>query len=1422
MSWLFSTKKQAPDFTSLQIQTSTASLPIPIVWGWAKIAVNVIWTENFHYNAGSSGGKGGIFNPQQTSPEYYSDVIMALCEGPIAAIGQIWRDQSIYGAAGLGLTSFNGTYPQTAWGYLSSNYPSQSLGYEGTAYLCAASYVLGSSASLGNHDVEIQALYNGTGSNGVDADPTLVIYDFLTNSNYGAGFAAASIDTNSLFGSGADASLQAYCFAQGIAISPALTSSEQGSSTLTRWLQIVNCGAVWSGGLLRFIPYGEVAISAGNVSTTVLATVQHRLPYGTAPGSSSTSSPVYPPPQVVVIGSAMFVGDGGVTYAQTGGALTKVFATPTSAGTYYVSSAGIYQFSNGDVGAEVAIKYTYTISRGYTPNLTPIYSLTDLDFVDAKDDADPIEVSRLDPFSLPNIMRLDVLSRNGQYSSTPIEVRDQSQIELYGPRVASSVSAHEICDDVGVAPVVAQTMLQRGLYVRRHFAFKLSWEYCLLDPMDIVEITDANLSLSALPVRLTSIEEDDNGILTVEAEELIFGVSTPALYPVAGNGGITVTKAAAADPVNTPLIFEPNSSLIGATPQIWIGASGGASGVADPNWGGCNVWLSVDGTSYSQIGSINTVTRQGVTTASLAAYSGASPDTANTLAVNLAESGGTLETASAAAAAAAATLSYVGGELLAYETPTLTGSNAYNITGLFRGLYGTTAAAHASGVQFARLDSAIFTYDIQKSAVGSTLYFKFESFNIYGSGAQLISACTAYPYVVTGAGFGTGAAGVPAAPTGLTATAGVGQVALAWAANAAGDNVTSYEVLAATGLGASIGSASVVWTGSARSWTQTGLFAATAYTYWVEAINAAGTSAPSASVGATVTGGGLDTTSPSIPTGLGLTTSLVTNADGTILSQLTAAWTAVSSQNLAYYDVEISTNGGAFISFQTASTSYTFTGLACGTPCVVTVRAISKGNYASGFSTVASLTTATKSTGPGNASNLSGAAAIKTIFLTWTNPSDTDLAGAQVWESATPSLASATLVATVNGSSYTYSGLTSNTTYYFWVRPFNTSGVLSAKYAPNNSTGVAVTTALMTNSEFAAGTINADMIQAGTIAGGQFITTTALPGTITVGSTGVSIGTLQTQAANPAAVINANTTTILPGLVTISGATTLSNWLAGGDNTKIDGGQIYTNSINTNSIKIGARGISTIGGIDFQANAATNVVSWSAGNIVYVNDAGTPTTVAISAGSCSSSAGYVYIYWVDGATSLSYVNNAYGSALAANCVLMATYIGAGNLQVLYGGTIIDGTRITTGTISSAQLVTGSAVITGTLQLGANIVTIPTSYYSSTVYNPTGSWTVYVVATLTFTLDMPGFVHIVFSAVENFSSNSNIATIVNLFLDGVVVNSLTTGAQSSPCVALMYSPGTIAAGPHLVQVTFSTESTNVSITKSSLLVLGVKR
>ena len=83
--------------------------------------------------------------------------------------------------------------------------------------------------------------------------------DFLTNAQYGIGFPESSIDATTLYGSGGDASYQTYCAAIGLALSPALTDQEQASSILGRWLQLTNTAAVWSGGLLKFIPYGDTA-----------------------------------------------------------------------------------------------------------------------------------------------------------------------------------------------------------------------------------------------------------------------------------------------------------------------------------------------------------------------------------------------------------------------------------------------------------------------------------------------------------------------------------------------------------------------------------------------------------------------------------------------------------------------------------------------------------------------------------------------------------------------------------------------------------------------------------------------------------------------------------------------------------------------------------------------------------------------------------------------------------------------------------------------------------------------------------------------------------------------------------------------------------------------------------------------------------
>ena len=741
MGFLRRNSNDKPDFTSLQVQTSTSTMPIPIVWGRNKIAPNLIWFQNFRAVPGSSGkgigGKGGLFgggSAAANSYTYTADIIMALSEGPIEGVGLIWKDLSIYVPLELGMGIFNGTTPQVVWPYLAATYPFNALAYQGTAIAWAAGYNLGDSASIGNHNFEIIGILAGSGANGIDADPALVIQDFLTNAQYGAGFNPASIDSGSLFNN--PDSFQAYCRAMGYAFSPALTSQEQGSSILTRWLQIFSVAAVWSGGLLKFIPYADTAISVGQEQTF---STQLSVPIP-IPISSGVSLPEL----LKVAAPDQFISDGGVTYAFSGIPFAFIGANiPSVAGTYGMAVPGEYIFGPADQGKPVVITYTAGAAGNFTPNLNPVYALTDLDFIDEKGNKDPVQVERADVFSLPTIQRVEVVSRSNQYSALPVEARDQSQIEVFGPRVGSTIQAHEICDEFVMGPLIAQTILQRELYVRTKFTFKLSWEYCLLDPMDIVTITDSNLGLSNYPVRVIEIEEDDKGLLAFTCEELVTGVSNPAFNPNAASSGFQPNFGVPAVPVNTPLIVEPPLSLTGNVSQIWLGASGIGAGF-DGQFGGAVVWLSVDGITYSIVATITAPLRQGFLTSSLGARAGW--DAVDTLAVNLTESGGTLSGTSMAGAQQGGTLSLVDNEFLGYQNATLTTANNYNLTGLARGLGGSSPTAHSTGAPFARLDGAIQRYDLPANLAGKMLFFKFQSFNTMGGGVQDLSTCTVYTY----------------------------------------------------------------------------------------------------------------------------------------------------------------------------------------------------------------------------------------------------------------------------------------------------------------------------------------------------------------------------------------------------------------------------------------------------------------------------------------------------------------------------------------------------------------------------------------------------------------------------------------------------------------------------------------------------
>ena len=137
----------------------------------------------------------------------------------------------------------------------------------------------------------------------------------------------------------------------------------------------------------------------------------------------------------------------------------------------------------------------------YTPNLTIQYNLTYDDFLaasvrqgsgPANPGGGPIQVTRADPADCPNHVRIEIRDRGNAYNATPVEWQDQGLVDQFGQIDSQVTQAHEICD-LGIAGTVAQLIGQRGAYIRNTYAFRLGYEFSLLEPGDLVTLTDPHL-----------------------------------------------------------------------------------------------------------------------------------------------------------------------------------------------------------------------------------------------------------------------------------------------------------------------------------------------------------------------------------------------------------------------------------------------------------------------------------------------------------------------------------------------------------------------------------------------------------------------------------------------------------------------------------------------------------------------------------------------------------------------------------------------------------------------------------------------------------------------------------------------------------------------------------------------------------------
>ncbi|HEY2170329.1 MAG TPA: phage tail protein, partial [Candidatus Angelobacter sp.] len=888
--------------SALRVQTSSYGQVIPILYGQNRIAARLIWAGDFaaipHTSTTKVGGKGlgsgGGNAISNTTYTYQTAVAMALCQGPILNIHNVWDtkgkltlitatvpftvpgggggitvtppgtgvfhshrgvgrvdaysfSQTDFGSDGsvpfsgtqqtpmmqvssspgagqfmqsgavftfsaadagkvmtinyvysvpdsnsngqpqqkLSLTLFTGSRPQTPWSYLTSQHPGQDLGYNGIAYVAASAMDLGESGTLPNLSFEVlSAVTFGAGI--ADAEPSVIIADLLANQFYGLAGVVTPGDLTQY---------RNFCTANGLFLSPVLDAQKAASDWIQEILDITNAAAVWSEGVLKIVPYGDT----------------------TAVGNGAT----------------------------------------------------------------------------FIPNTAPVYDLTTSDLLT------PVVIKRPSVADVMNSVSIEFANRANDYNPDVAEDKDDAMIALYGLRKASPVQAHSITTTT-VAKFAANLLRKRSVEIRATYTFSLGWQFNLLEPMDLVTLTIPELGYSKKPVRITAMREDDSGKLEVDCEDFPWGTAAPTLYPHQPGAGFITQANSDPGAVSTPIIFEANDRLsLTGNYEVWLGVCGptvtitavtypappplppspiqitaanhgyktgqkttisGVGGitaangtwtvtVVDPNnftlngsigsgtytsggvavnqdWGGASVWISPDNSNYVQLGKMYGPSRMGVLTAQL--LSAADPDTTHTLAVDLTQSTGILNSGTQSDCDNFRTLCYVDGELISYEDATLTGAYRYDLgahgspgaitaasnaspikitvanhgfnTGetvviagvggntaangtwvitvvdannftlsgsigsgaytsggtavvaarLRRGVFGSPVGTHNAGSVFLRLDNGVFVWEADPTLVGTTIYFKFTSFNRMGLMEQSLANATPYSFAFNG------------------------------------------------------------------------------------------------------------------------------------------------------------------------------------------------------------------------------------------------------------------------------------------------------------------------------------------------------------------------------------------------------------------------------------------------------------------------------------------------------------------------------------------------------------------------------------------------------------------------------------------------------------------------------------------------
>lgn len=473
-------------YTDYRINTSEAGRVLPLAYGTVRTAGNVIERYTQALGIGGSGiyVKGTVFGVTEgqivsnngniyictgpgntaggdgpsgnstsildgtvtwsyTPQGYQHTFALAFCEGAIFGSGKWWVDKKSYASLSalpwavpfwyqLYLGDATGMNPVPVWFPANGTYPRN---YANTAFL-AAVINNGSDNSLPQISGEIAGVF--AASVGADASPADIATDLITHARRGASLPSTRVDPVTT-GTGAS-SWRTYCTAYGLNLSWLIDAQQSALQLLAQLLQATNTEPVWTnrpdgaGGMFKFVPLGDQALTANGVT--------------------------------------------------------------------------------------------------FTPNTTPAYNLGPDDLLE------PVKILRVPSIDTYNSVPIEYVDRASGYTKIVVDDPDMADVDVRNLKRASATSLPMVLQPAS-AIMLSRIAAQRSLNVRRIFTLKLPWRFLLLEPTDLLTVSDPVMGLVKVPVRVTCVVEDQSGdgSFTITAEDWPAAVASAAAYtPQAGDG----------------------------------------------------------------------------------------------------------------------------------------------------------------------------------------------------------------------------------------------------------------------------------------------------------------------------------------------------------------------------------------------------------------------------------------------------------------------------------------------------------------------------------------------------------------------------------------------------------------------------------------------------------------------------------------------------------------------------------------------------------------------------------------------------------------------------------------------------------------------------------------------------------------------